>query len=284
MSVVQPSQTRLRGVQPESSADVLQQGGQHFGTCILDANAAAQCGGPAANAPSAARRDALGPGRVNMAVTVLGVVVLMYMSTLRFPKMGPDLTPHVYETPDRDELAGAKLWAVYISEAEKYDKALVEGWKSDMEGLLIFAGLFSASLTAFLVESYKTLTRRRLQRFRRGYIAVNGVPPRPPPLLQHLWFLSLGFSLSCALIATLVEQWSRDFIQSTEMRPSPVIRARIFAYLYFGLQKFGMHSLVQFIPLLLHISLLLFFAGLVAFLHPINPALTAVAAALLGPL
>jgi Family of unknown function (DUF6535) len=38
----------------------------------------------------------------------------------------------------RDEPASAKLWAVYISEAEKYDKALVEGWKSDMEGLLIF--------------------------------------------------------------------------------------------------------------------------------------------------
>jgi hypothetical protein len=27
---------------------------------------------------------------------------------------------------------------VYVSEAEKYDKALVETWKSDMEGLLIF--------------------------------------------------------------------------------------------------------------------------------------------------
>ncbi|KAJ7476500.1 hypothetical protein FB451DRAFT_1033407, partial [Mycena latifolia] len=59
---------------------------------------------------------------------------------------------------DHDELAGAALWAVYISEAEKYDKALVNGWKSDMEGLLIFAGLFSASLTAFLIESYRTLT------------------------------------------------------------------------------------------------------------------------------
>ncbi|KAJ7132490.1 hypothetical protein C8R44DRAFT_612349, partial [Mycena epipterygia] len=57
-----------------------------------------------------------------------------------------------------DEFAGAKLWAVYISEAENYDKALVDSWKSDMEGLLIFAGLFSASLTAFLMESYKTLT------------------------------------------------------------------------------------------------------------------------------
>jgi hypothetical protein len=109
------------------------------------------------------------------------------------------------------------------------------------------------------------------------------VPPTSSSLACNiLWFLSLGFSLSCALIATLVEQWSRDFIQSTEMRPSPVIRARIFAYLYFGLQKFGMHSLIQFIPLLLHISLLLFFAGLVAFLHPINAPLTAVAAALLG--
>jgi hypothetical protein len=27
---------------------------------------------------------------------------------------------------------------VYISEAEKYDKALVESWRSDMDGLLIF--------------------------------------------------------------------------------------------------------------------------------------------------
>jgi hypothetical protein len=37
-----------------------------------------------------------------------------------------------------EEAAAARLWAVYVSEAEKYDKALVETWKSDMEGLLIF--------------------------------------------------------------------------------------------------------------------------------------------------
>ncbi|KAJ7082986.1 hypothetical protein C8R44DRAFT_722257 [Mycena epipterygia] len=34
----------------------------------------------------------------------------------------------------------------------------VENWKSDMDGILIFAGLFSAILTAFLIESYKTLS------------------------------------------------------------------------------------------------------------------------------
>lgn len=37
-----------------------------------------------------------------------------------------------------DDSAAAKLWAVYVSEAEKYDKSLVESWRSDMEGILIF--------------------------------------------------------------------------------------------------------------------------------------------------
>ncbi|KAJ6458692.1 hypothetical protein DFH09DRAFT_960926, partial [Mycena vulgaris] len=36
---------------------------------------------------------------------------------------------------------------------------VIESWKSDMEGMLIFAGLFSASLTTFIVESYKTLVQ-----------------------------------------------------------------------------------------------------------------------------
>ena len=37
-----------------------------------------------------------------------------------------------------EEAAVSKMWAVYVSEAEKYDKALVKSWKSDMEGMLIF--------------------------------------------------------------------------------------------------------------------------------------------------
>ncbi|KAJ7132562.1 hypothetical protein C8R44DRAFT_50468 [Mycena epipterygia] len=210
-------------------------------------------------------------------------------------------TPQGQGPPDHDEFAGAKLWAVYISEAENYDKALVESWKSDMEGLLIFAGLFSASLTAFLVESYKTLSpdqgtltlavlaqiSRQLDA-RSNASAVN-IPsletftPTPASLACNvLWFLSLWASLSCALIATLVQQWARDFIQRTEMRPSPIVRARIFSYLYFGLRRFGMHKAVEFIPLLLHVSLLLFFAGLVAFLVPVNPVLVIMTAVLLG--
>ncbi|KAJ6521101.1 hypothetical protein DFH09DRAFT_865547, partial [Mycena vulgaris] len=45
----------------------------------------------------------------------------------------------------------------YVSGAEKYDKSLVENWKSNMEGILIFTGFLSASLTAFIIEGYKAL-------------------------------------------------------------------------------------------------------------------------------
>ncbi|KAJ7665743.1 hypothetical protein B0H17DRAFT_1210862 [Mycena rosella] len=175
----------------------------------------------------------------------------------------------------------AKLWSVYISEAEKYDKALVESWRGDMDGMLIFAGLFSASLTAFIIESYKTLTpdsgnttaAMLAQISNQLAASASGTTSKrlPPPS-----------SLSCALIATLVEQWARDFVQKADTRPAPVTRARIFSYLYYGLKRFNMHALVDLVPLLLHMSLVLFFAGLVAFLLPINRTVMAVAAALLG--
>ncbi|KAJ7271142.1 hypothetical protein C8J57DRAFT_1180209, partial [Mycena rebaudengoi] len=187
------------------------------------------------------------------------------------------------------EAAATKLWAVYVSEAEKYDKALVESWKSDMNGILIFAGLFSASLTAFLIESYKTLspdsgdatvlllTQISLQLGASSNGSTFSVASptlfTPPPaalVCNALWFISLGLSLSSALVATLLDQWARDFLHRSEMRSAPIIRARVFSFLYYGLKRFNMHAVVEAIPLLLHASLLLFLAGLVAFLLPVN--------------
>ncbi|KAF7341279.1 hypothetical protein MVEN_01864000 [Mycena venus] len=199
-----------------------------------------------------------------------------------------------------DEAAAAKLWAVYISEAEKYDKGLVESWKSDMQGMLIFAGLFSASLTAFLIESYKTLnidsgnaTVQLLARISQQLDgSANGSTlPIPSPssftpttasiICNALWFISLGLSLTCALIATLLDQWARDFLHRSEIRSAPLIRARIFSYLYYGLKRFNMHTVVEIIPLLLHASLFLFFSGLVAFLIPVSRIMTIIAAFIL---
>ncbi|KAJ7184581.1 hypothetical protein C8R46DRAFT_1064509 [Mycena filopes] len=202
---------------------------------------------------------------------------------------------------DSEASACAKIWGVYIFEAEKYDKTLVESWRGKMEGMLIFAGLYSATLTAFIIESYKTLTpdsgdktAALLNQISKQIAAsASGttfdvptptvfVAPLSSIVCNVLWFASLGCSLGCALVATLVEQWARAFIQKADMRPSPVIRARIFSYLYYGLKRFNMHLVVEVVPLLLHMSLVLFFAGLVAFLLPVHPAVMGVSAAMLG--
>ncbi|KAJ7115684.1 hypothetical protein C8R44DRAFT_709055 [Mycena epipterygia] len=158
----------------------------------------------------------------------------------------PDLEQGI-ETVESDastEAASAKIWAIYVGEADKYDKALVESWRSNMDSILIFAGLYSASLTAFIIESYKTLTPdsgdlsyQVLTQISLQILATSEgttftpaqtptfVVPTAALVCNALWFISLGLSLSCALIATLVEQWSREFLHRTDMRSSPILRA-----------------------------------------------------------
>ncbi|KAG5639543.1 hypothetical protein H0H81_012214 [Sphagnurus paluster] len=195
-----------------------------------------------------------------------------------------------------------KIWSSYISRAEKHNRDLARSWKGDMDAILIFAGLFSASVTAFIIESYKTLSpapedttnallaqiSRQLTvmsntsvEFPMDSISAEFAPPTSALICNILWFLSLGFSLASALSATLVEQWVRNYLQAAESYPTPHERARIFAYLYQGLEKFKMAALVEAIPMLLHISLLLFFAGLVQFLRPVNMVLSYLTLAIL---
>ncbi|KAF9075025.1 hypothetical protein BDP27DRAFT_1199803, partial [Rhodocollybia butyracea] len=50
-----------------------------------------------------------------------------------------------------------KIWSMYLNHAEKNNEKLIESWKGDMDAILIFVGLFSASVTAFLLESYQNL-------------------------------------------------------------------------------------------------------------------------------
>ncbi|KAJ6527053.1 hypothetical protein B0H19DRAFT_868254, partial [Mycena capillaripes] len=100
-------------------------------------------------------------------------------------------------------------------------------------------------------------------------------------ICNALWFISLGLSLACALIATLLEQWLAIF-HTGPLCVLPRSFARAFTRTYYGLKRFSMHAIVDIIPLLLHTSLFVFFAGLVAFLFPVNTILTIVAATLLG--
>lgn len=154
-----------------------------------------------------------------------------------------------------------------------------------MDGILIFSGLFSQVVTSFLVVSYvglqpdpsvvnANLTAQVVTILSRSTNQSEPVTPQLPAPNSHtayliinaFWFLSLAFSLTCALAATLVQQWSRTYLQGTEERFNLHQRVRMRTYLQRGVQKFYVSELVDTFPMLLHIALFLFFCGLMVFL------------------
>src|SRR5579863_1964151 len=110
--------------------------------------------------------------------------------------------------------------------------------------------------------------------------------PFSPPIhavwVNSLWFLSLVISLTCALLATLLQQWARRYMRLTQKRYSPHKRARIRAFFAEGVDKFHLPWAVEALPALLHLSLFLFFVGLAVFLFNINHTVFKMAVSWIG--
>lgn len=109
-----------------------------------------------------------------------------------------------------------------------------------------------------------------------------GSSPKLAIITNIFWFLSLALSLTCALTATLIQQWASDYVRAIERREAPEIRARIRAYLFEGVENSNVAAIVEGTPLLLHASLFSFFVGLIFFLHPINTTMTFLTASILA--
>ena len=199
---------------------------------------------------------------------------------------------------------------MYLTEAEKQDKQVIESWEGDTTGILVFVspdlvhlmyirrlkhmpktGLFSATVAVFFIQNYQNLspnsgdtTNALLTQISQQLVNIsNGTPltniaaqnsqPFKPAAsavrVNVLWFLSLVLSLNCALSATLMQQWARRYQELAQRRSSIHRRVRMRAYIFNGINKFRMARAVATMPILLHISVFLFFAGLVDFLFPI---------------
>jgi hypothetical protein len=102
---------------------------------------------------------------------------------------------------------------------------------------------------------------------------------KPPPFspsryaiwVNTLWFLSLVMSVSCALWATSLHQWARRYRRLAQpARCSPERRARMRAFFAGGIDKMHISWAVEGLPMLLHLSLFLFFGGLAIFLFDVD--------------
>lgn len=201
------------------------------------------------------------------------------------------------ENPESDQEieyidSSAQLWGVVFKDSEKYDKTLAESWKGDMDGILFFTGLFAATVAAFIIDGYKYLIRsssdttNQLLTQISQQLSASASASTPPPFslpsfdvpasmlrVNIFWFFSLTLSIACALAATLVQQWARRYLLTTQIPSSSQRRARVRAYLFQGVLRFRLGTIANAVPFLLHASVFLFLAGLIEFLFQINRVL-----------
>ncbi|GAW10426.1 hypothetical protein LENED_012688 [Lentinula edodes] len=175
----------------------------------------------------------------------------------------------------------ARVWWVYLDEASDFDNDMVGELGDSLDILLVFAGLFSAVLTTFVAQTSQALSQDYTQlsssylqevtallRANGNETTLAGIPltstafaPATTDIwLNGLWFISLTLSLSVALFAVLAKQWLRQYMSI--ITGTPLERVFIRQFRFDGLKKWHVQAIIGVLPVLLHISLVLFLVGL----------------------
>ncbi|KAJ3935999.1 MAG: hypothetical protein NXY57DRAFT_957693 [Lentinula lateritia] len=179
-------------------------------------------------------------------------------------------------------------WEESMKRVDLYDDEMCRGWKEDVDTLLVFAGLFSAAVTAFIIESYKWLQPNNLdfnlQLLQHIAVQLNTQIPTSSQQdfsaasavrINAVWFLSLIFSLSTVLLGILCKQWLREHRRDTPVSSSK--EALELRQLRFeSLEKWGIPALLASLPLFLQLALVLFFYGLLDLLWSLNVVVAAI--------
>ncbi|KAG1776991.1 hypothetical protein EV702DRAFT_934009, partial [Suillus placidus] len=119
----------------------------------------------------------------------------------------------------------SRFWATYMHEAAVHDGQILDKYKSDMDIVLIFAGLFCAVTTSFIINMQQHLapdptTETNMLLKKLIYTVDNStfpgdnfnMPPWTGPSSTEIWvqsliYASLSANLLAALGAMLGKQW-----------------------------------------------------------------------------
>ncbi|KAH9974609.1 hypothetical protein BGW80DRAFT_1559626 [Lactifluus volemus] len=191
------------------------------------------------------------------------------------------------------------LWSLYKEKSQIHDEAKIQILTKSMTDVLLFAGLFAAALSPFIVDRSQAIQVTPVQQMvfyeqqsvdllkqisaQISSLSLQASVPSPPPLppltanpsrsdilVNALLFISLVLSLSAALLATLVQRWARDHMQIFHRYKHPLKVSRIRQYLHEGVERWHMAMIAEAVPTLIHVSLFLFLVGLAVFLSNAN--------------
>ncbi|KAF7352326.1 hypothetical protein MVEN_01196300 [Mycena venus] len=203
---------------------------------------------------------------------------------------------HQPQSPDRK----IAFWTAYKKLADEFDNELQAKYGQDLDTSLIFAGLFSAVSSAFIIQIQPELqpdpngpTLALLSLLVQN---ITGIPPAslsqgvstatsPPPTIvvvaQSLLYFSLSATLLAALLAVLGKQWLLHY-NSVGERGTIEERGLERQRKVDGMRRWRFDLVMQVFPLLLQFSLLLFAVALAIYLWTIHHAIAAIALSLAG--
>ncbi|KAG8786979.1 hypothetical protein FRC15_010300 [Serendipita sp. 397] len=186
---------------------------------------------------------------------------------------------------------------MYNWKAAVYDREMMREWEETLSTLLVFAALFSAILTAFVIESVSFLSQDESEIIRGVLVTISqqlsnsSVPPFPlidtfevprwAIAVNSVFFASLGLSLLSSFIAVLALQWIREFDRGLANITSPRDRAVKRHYRHQGIESWHFPTLIAILPTILLAALVLFMTGLVIWLQRISLVITIILAVLL---
>ncbi|KAJ7214474.1 hypothetical protein GGX14DRAFT_542189 [Mycena pura] len=146
------------------------------------------------------------------------------------------------------------FWTSYMKLADEHDREFKEKYSTDLDTSLIFAGLFSAIGSAFIIQIQPQLTPE---------------PPIKIVVAQSILYVSLFTTLLAALLAVLGKQWI-VYYQAAGSRGTIEQRGLERQRKLDGLHKWKFDTVLQMFPLLLQLGLLLFSPGLSVYLWNTN--------------
>ncbi|KAF9011464.1 hypothetical protein BDZ89DRAFT_1077777 [Hymenopellis radicata] len=202
------------------------------------------------------------------------------------------------EDPYGEETApNVRVWRTCVEEAATFDAVFVGQARDGLDVMLVFAGLFSAVVTSFLVQvsqslqaDYTAMSVILLHDLVAVQLSIAEGPSsllnittpsinpfqtfRPDSItvwVNGLWVVSLTASLIVALSAVLVKQWLHHYTSIPSGTPGAHSHLR--QYRFIGLQKWCVSIIIGVLPIVMHTSLALFLAGLMLFFIPLRTSL-----------
>ncbi|CAE6364225.1 unnamed protein product [Rhizoctonia solani] len=210
----------------------------------------------------------------------------------------PNSTPSVSPATQMQDEYGAEMgkearvWKVYVKETNRADTELVDGWNKSLDVILVFAALFSAISTAFLIESSQKLQEDPADVTAQTLLAISQAlsvlvnttrttveppssdtgntfsPSRIMVAVNTLWYLSLSLSVATSLLAMLAKDWCHSFMAGRTGHPYDQTVRRQQKWML--IEKWKMQELIMVLPSLIHLSVLLFAIGLCIYVWELN--------------